>query len=118
MQNQIPITNKIKTIKLEKMPTLIKEFMVDRTPRNKNFGQLLKIFNSCYKSFSPDPSNDLRILKYVEDMKSGEWNDLIIITFQNGQAIDGVHRGIAYLKCVKEGSKEDTLPQIYLSRVK
>ncbi len=113
MQNQIP-KKTIKANELRELITLIREFMVDSSGYNKSFEQLLEIFNSCYKSFSLDPSDDLRILKYVEDMKSGKWNSPIILTFQAGQVIDGVHRGIAYLKCVKEGSGENYLPQIYL----
>lgn len=114
MQNQISRTKRVKAKEFKGLVTLIKEFMVDRSSYNKNFEQLLEIFNSCYKTFYPDPSNDLRVLKYSEDMKDGKWISDIILAFQNNQVVDGVHRGIAYLRCISEGHEEDSLPKVYL----
>jgi len=99
---------------IKKMNTLIKEFMTDRSNNNKTFKQLLKIFNSCYKKFSPDPSNDLRILKYSRDMRNNKWRNSITLVIQNDQVIDGVHRGIAFLKCLEDDCREKDLPKIYL----
>ena len=40
--------------------------------------------------------------------------DYIVVTIQNGLVIDGVHRGIAFLRCVNKGVKETSLPDIIL----
>lgn len=92
MQNQISQTKRVKAKEFKGFVTLIREFMDDRSSDNKNFEQILEIFDSCYKTFSPDLSDDLRILKYSEDMKNGKWNSAIMLTFQNNQVVDGVQR--------------------------
>jgi|APSaa5957512622_1039677.scaffolds.fasta_scaffold103426_2 hypothetical protein len=53
-----------------------------------------------------DPSNDLRIDDFVKEMKNGCWSE------DNEIVTDGIHRGIAYLKCVKIGVTDDRLPKI------
>ncbi len=105
---------KISSHKFENLLTLIKEFMIDRSTNNKTFKELLNIYCSCCKTFNPDLSNDLRINKYVDDMKNNKWSYNIILTIENNLVNDGVHRGIAYLKCIKEGVSEKDLPKIYL----
>jgi len=105
---------KINSHELENLVTLIKEFMIDRSSNNKNFKELLAIYESCYLNFYPDLSKDLRINTYVQDMKNKKWNQEIIPEMKNGQITDGIHRGIAYLKCIKEGIYEKELPEVYL----
>ena len=104
----------INSEQLKALETIIKEFMVDRSGSNKTFAELLKIFDGCYQGFNPDPSNDLRICCYASDMKSGKWNQDIMIKSHNGVVQDGIHRGLAYLKCVAEGVEKSRLPKLLL----
>jgi len=90
--------------------------MVDESQEHKTFYQLVNIFNSCFQTYTPenDISNDLRILSYIEDMKNSRWKNPIYITYKNGEVIDGIHRGIAYLKCINDGISPEILPDIFL----
>src|SRR5262249_38413015 len=91
-------------------------FMCDDTKHKKNFNELVSIFNKCKDQFTPetDSSKDLLILKYVEDMKNGKWNDSIRIHSENGEVKDGVHRGISYLICINDGLSRKDLPELYI----
>lgn len=97
--------------------TLIKNFMCDSSTNNKTFGDLVKIFGDCKDKFTPetDSSNDLRILKFVDDMKNSKWTDSIRIHSENGEVKDGVHRGIAYLICINEGVSKKKLPEVFIN---
>lgn len=97
-------------------PTFMTTFMVDVTTNRKTLQELLAIFEACSPTYSPDPSNDLRTLGFIQDMKNCSWTDDIeLILNPKGEIIDGIHRGIAYLKCVKDGVSETSLPAVYLS---
>ena len=107
---QISITpNEIK-----KMETCITTFMTDRNEKPKKIGELLEIFNNCHKDYSPDHSNDLRIIKYTEDMSNDNWTGNIILTSQNRKITDGIHRGIAWLRCIDGGINKDKLPKLII----
>lgn len=97
--------------------TLITNFMCNASKNNKTFNELLETFKKCYKDFSPenDLSNDLRILDFEKDMMSNKWSGLIILLKDNNTnfIIDGVHRGIAYLLCIKKGIKKEDLPEVW-----
>lgn len=96
--------------------TFIREFMCDQSQNLKLFNDLVGIFERCYPFFKGhDPSNDLRVLEYEELMKAGKWDsDIQILLDQNGDAWDGIHRGIAYLRCVNDGVEESKLPKVYI----
>ena len=102
--------------KLSNLVTLITEFMLDRTKNYKTFSELVVIFENCYQQMNGDPSSDKRILKFSDDMESGNWEGDIKITVKNGMAIDGIHRGIAYLTCIKKKVPESNLPKIIVVR--
>lgn len=97
------------------LETLIAEFMLDRTPHRKNYGQLLDIFESSYEKMETDPSNDLRILQFSSEMESGNWRNDIVVVCRQGIAVDGIHRGVAYLRCIKKGVAKKTLPKVLLA---
>jgi len=96
--------------------TLITNFMCERTLENKTFNELVTIFTKCYKGYSNDYSNDLRILDYEKSMNEGRWDGPIILTRSqhNGIIDDGIHRGIAYLRCVNSKVNEEKLPRVYI----
>ena len=94
---------------------VITNFMLETSENLKTFSELVAIFETSYQRIVDDRSNDLRIVRFTEDMANGNWNRGVIIQSQNGIAIDGVHRGIAYLRCVNlKKIPENNLPCIYL----
>ncbi len=94
--------------------TLITNFMCDGTANMKTYANLATIFEKCHKHFTNDPSNDLRILEFEKAMKAGAWTEDIVLTQDSATQIvtDGIHRGIAYLRCVNAGLDEKSLPRL------
>lgn len=98
---------------LLELKTVITNFMLENTSNNKTYSELVMIFERDYMKMKKDPSNDLRILKFSKDMKNGNWEGSIVISIKNDIVVDGVHRGIAYLRCIKEQTDSSILPQIF-----
>lgn len=96
--------------------TLITNFMCDYSKNKKTFSELVEIFRRCKSRFTSetDLSDDLRISKFIKDMKNGQWVGPIIIHSENGEVKDGVHRGIAYLTCVSDRVEAKNLPEIFI----
>lgn len=96
--------------------TFITNFICDKSMNFKTFEELVIIFEKCYKTLSPndDPSNDLRILEFEKKMNLGQWSKPVILIkdSHNQRIIDGIHRGVAYLRCVNNNNSE-RLPDIY-----
>jgi len=89
--------------------------MGDLSTHEKEYSELVDIFERDYQHIKPDPNNDLRSLRYTEDMKTGNWTGgYIIITLRDQRAVDGIYRGIAYLRCINQGVPEKKLPRIFL----
>jgi hypothetical protein len=91
--------------------------MLDKSKNLKTYGDLVNIFEKSYKDPSfVDISKDLRILKYTEDMKNKKWTEPIILLYNSHEkiAVDGIHRGIAYLRCIADGVREELLPEVYI----
>jgi len=107
----------ISALQLAGIETQIAEFMLDRTSHRKTYGQLLDIFESSYEKMETDPSNDLRILQFSSEMEKGNWHNGIVVTCCQGIAVDGIHRGVAYLKCIRKGVAESTLPKLLVAVV-
>ena len=105
---------KVTTSELNSMRTLIKDFMSCSSINLRTFSELVEIFEYSYRNFTSDRSNDLRILNFSKDMESGGWNSGIEITIKERIAVDGIHRGIAYLMCIKKGIPESKLPIMFL----
>ena len=98
---------------LAETKTFITTFMLDRSSNLKTFGELTDIFETSYTQMSADPSSDLRILKFSDDMERGNWTDDIVVTIRNGLAKAAIHRGIAFLRCVRKGVQEKNLPKVF-----
>jgi hypothetical protein len=92
--------------------------MADRSSHRKTFGDLVGIYKSCRESYESDPSNDRRIDEFFEDMKNGNWDGSVVITYseRNGYVTDGVHRGVAYLLAREAGLHPRDLPQLEMLR--
>ena len=91
--------------------------MLDRSGNEKTFKELINIFNesSIKMTASEDLSNDFRIFDFVNDMGSGKWRGPVPLKVDEGmRVIDGIHRGIAYLKCVEKGIDKESLPIIQM----
>jgi hypothetical protein len=102
---------------LKNMNTLIREFMIDRSTSEKTFAELLEIFNTACDRMTPtqDKSNDFRILCLADAMKKGNWiGDITISVDATLKVLDGIHRGIAYLRCVQAGIQEAHLPKLII----
>lgn len=105
----------VSALQLVGVETLITKFMLNRTTHRKTFGQLLDIFESSHEKMKSDPSNDLRVLQFSHDMEKQKWHDDIVVTCNQGIAIDGIHRGVAYLRCVRRGVLESDLPKVLVA---
>ena len=51
-------------------------------------------------------------------MEGKKWEGPIVITLddQGEMVIDGIHRGIAYIRCIRSGMKVEELPPLKLQR--
>jgi hypothetical protein len=98
--------------------TLITNFMCDKSSTMKSYAELVNIFDNCYESFENDPSNDLRILEFEAAMRTNSWAvDVVLTQDKETQIItDGIHRGIAYLRCVNSGVDTESLPRTVVRR--
>jgi hypothetical protein len=106
---------------LAQTTTLITGFMCDPSKSFKTYEQLLAIYHRCKEGWaSHDASNDLRIANFISDLHDCQWReDDIIITLGVFQgrivAVDGIHRGVAYLDCIRSGTSIKDLPPLYLT---
>jgi hypothetical protein len=109
---------KIQSDELGALTTLITSFMCDRSTNLKMYLQLVEIFERCYRSYSAnnDESEDLRILIFEDHMRKGLWRGDILLKadIKTGLVTDGIHRGIAYLRCLAGGVEPEKLPAILL----
>ncbi len=98
--------------------TLITSFMCDSSTNMKTYSDLVVIFEKCYKKFTgkSDGSNDLRILDFETSMKEKTWDGDIVLTQDSSTSLitDGIHRGIAYLRCLDSGFSEQSLPRLVI----
>jgi hypothetical protein len=105
---------------LGQLLTLITNFMCcDPSTSYKTYDELLAIYHSCKDAWPQDhESKDLRITDFINDMKAGKWRDpiVIILGVYQGRVLvmNGVHRGVAYLDCFKEGMSPQELPLLFL----
>ncbi len=99
-------------------PTLFASFMGYIDARYKTFGQLRAIYRDRSRTLpkNEDQADDLRVEHFVEDMANNRWrNDVVMrIGVFDGKtlAIDGIHRGIAYLTCIERGISPAALPAL------
>lgn len=99
-------------------PTLFASFMGAEASGYKTVGELLDIYRARTRgagSFD-DRDDDLRVDRFMADMAREEWSSDVVIrigVFDEQQlVIDGIHRGIAYLGCVRDGIRPERLPAL------
>jgi hypothetical protein len=97
---------------LGRTKTFIRAFMLDESSDQKTFAQLRVIYELDRYQIQSDPSDDLRIGRFVKDMADGRWREDIVILRKDGLVVDGVHRGVAFLQCVADGVEIARLPKI------
>jgi len=103
---------------LARTPTLFASFMGYMDTNYKTFAQLRAIYRDRSRALreTEDRADDLRVDRFVEDMASNRWNGEVVMRIGvfDGVvlAIDGIHRGIAYLACIERGIGPDRLPAL------
>ena len=102
-------------------PTLFASFMGHVGGGHKTFGQLLAIYRRRSRTLDPgeDRANDLRVERFIAQMASSRWDSDVVLrigVFDGATlVIDGIHRGIAYLACVKDGIRPERLPALHVN---
>jgi hypothetical protein len=98
--------------------TLFASFMGYMGRGYKTFGQLLEIYRDRSGTLvaGEDRANDLRVDRFMEEMASDRWRGDVVLRIGvfDGTVlvIDGIHRGIAYLGCIREGVSPARLPAL------
>jgi hypothetical protein len=118
---QVAKEKRLKEISPEELTTTktwIREFIFDRSGNEKTFGELAIIFGESLNKLTPelDESDDLRILELQKKMADGNWLGAIELERNalTGNIHEGIHRGIAFLRCYQSGISADKLPKVYL----
>lgn len=99
-------------------PTLFASFMGYVDTNYKTFGQLRAIYRERSEALqaAEDQADDLRVDRFIDDMACNRWKDKLVMRIGvfDGTllAIDGIHRGIAYLACIEQGIGPDRLPAL------
>jgi hypothetical protein len=103
-------------------PTLFASFMGYIDAHYKTFGQLRAIYRERSKTLraTDDQADDLRVQRFIDDMASNRWKTDVVMRVGRFDgtllAIDGIHRGIAYLACIERGISPDRLPALLVDR--
>jgi hypothetical protein len=98
--------------------TLFRGFMGRAGGNHRTVAELLAIYREQRAAFMPgqDPDDDLRVTRFMRDMASGRWRDVLVMRIGefDGKVhlIDGTHRGIAYLACLESGVSSACLPAL------
>jgi hypothetical protein len=105
---------------LAETPTLFASFMGYMDTSYKTLGQLRAIYRERRMALAAaqDEADDLRVERFIDDMAANRWKDSVIMrvgVFDGTLlAIDGIHRGIAYLACIEKGISPDRLPALHI----
>ena len=105
---------------LEGTPTLFASFMGHVGTSHKTFGQLRAIYRERSRALraAEDRADDLRVERFIEDMANNRWTTAVVMrigVFDGAMlAIDGIHRGIAYLTCIERGISPERLPALHV----
>jgi hypothetical protein len=98
--------------------TIMTGFMCEPTKTFKTFAELIEIFSRDQATVAGkgDPSHDLRVIGFASAMLAGEWECPIVFRRDDdGRIGDGVHRGIAYLRCIGDQAELSQLPPLLLA---
>jgi hypothetical protein len=107
---------------LARTQTLFRGFMGRTGTNHRTVGELLAIYRErCAQlKAGEDPDDDLRVSRFMRDMASGRWRDVLVMRIGefDGKVhlIDGTHRGIAYLACLESGISSARLPALAVER--
>lgn len=99
-------------------PTLFASFMGEEGSGYQTVGQLRAIYRERSGTLvaAEDRDDNLRVERFAHDMASASWNADVVVRIGvfDGTVlvIDGIHRGIAYLRCIEEGISSDRLPAL------
>jgi hypothetical protein len=99
-------------------PTLFASFMGYMDANYKTFGQLRAIYRARSEALraTGDQADSLRVERFIDDMTNNRWTTDVVMrvgVFDGTLlAIDGIHRGIAYLACIEKGISPDRLPAL------
>jgi hypothetical protein len=99
-------------------PTLFASFMGHMGSGYKTFAQLRAIYRERSRALraGEDRADDLRVERFAEDMASNRWKSDVVMRIGvfDGTvlAIDGIHRGLAYLACIEKGISPARLPAL------
>jgi hypothetical protein len=98
--------------------TVFSSFMGQHGAGFKTVAELVGI----YRERSPalwtagEPSEHLRVERFMRDMASASWQDGVVVrvgVYDDAVLlIDGIHRSIAYLRCIQRGIGADRLPAL------
>jgi hypothetical protein len=105
---------------LKDLPTIMTDFIREPTFSFKTFAQLADIFarDRAALEVGSDPSDDLRILAFQRDMLNGTWTTPIVLgREEDGRVGDGIHRGIAYVRCLEQGTDPSRLPRLLIAAI-
>jgi hypothetical protein len=103
---------------LAQTPTLFASFMGYAGTSCRTFAELRAIYRERSKALraAEDEADDLRVDRFIDDMASNRWNADVVMRIGVFDgivlAIDGIHRGIAYLACIERGISPDRLPPL------
>ena len=104
-------------------PTLYARFMGRGGERPQTFAELLDTYRlrRRHVAAAGDRDHDLRVERFMRDMARGRWRGegvVIRLGEFDGMtlAVDGIHRGIAYLGCLAEGVARERLPPLHVDR--
>jgi hypothetical protein len=103
---------------LAQTPTLFASFMGYAGTSYKTFGELRAIYRERSKVLyaAEDQADDLRVERFIDEMIGNRWTADVVMRIGVFDgivlAIDGIHRGIAYLMCIERGISPDRLPAL------
>jgi len=103
---------------LSRTQTLFRGFMGRAGTNHKTVGELLAIYRERSEDINAgeDPDDDLRVTRFMRDMASGSWRDVLVMRIGefdgNVHLIDGTHRAMAYLACLESGVSSARLPAL------
>ncbi len=95
---------------LTQTPTLFASFMGYAGTSYQTFGELRAIYRERSKVLhaAEDRADDLRVDRFVDEMIGNRWTADVVMRIGVFDgivlAIDGIHRGIAYLMCIERES--------------
>jgi hypothetical protein len=105
---------------LARTPTLFASFMGRSGSRPQTMGELVDIYRERCGAVAAngDPDDALRVERFMQDMADERWREDVVMRIGvfggETRVIDGTHRGIAYLACLRDGVSPRRLPALHV----